>query len=554
METRNCQNCKKSFDIEPDDFSFYEKMKVPAPGVCPGCRFKMKALFRNETTLYSGRNCDFCGKGIITMYNPKSPYKVYCHDCFYSDKWDPKDYAINYDPGKPFIDQLGELLEKVPKINTYITTGDGINVNSEYVNMASGCKNSYLVFNTSVAEDLMYSRGIRDGRDSADIYFGTSFESCYESINIQQSSGVIWGQNVVGCVSSAFLLNCSGLTNCFGCVNLRNKSHCWFNEQLSAEEYNIRINEVLGSHMKMEEMQQKFTDFCSQFPRRENNNIKTVGSTGDYLFECKNIRNSFEVTKGEDSRHIYFSKGLRDSLGTIGYGTASEQLLECVATGHSSRIIGSYGPENCQDVLYGFYIKNCQNVIGCDALKNSKYSILNKEYSKEEYENHRAHIIEELKSFGLYGLIIPPALAPFAYNESIAQDNFPMTKEEVLGLGFRWEDDIQITKGKETFLPEQIPDHIDEVSDEITKEVLRCAKCERNYKITEQELLFYRKMKLPIPHNCFYCRHQNRILRRGEIKFSVRNCSNCDKEISSNLNKEESPIVYCESCYQQEVV
>ena len=34
-ETKTCQNCKNDFIIEPDDFSFYEKMKVPAPTFCP---------------------------------------------------------------------------------------------------------------------------------------------------------------------------------------------------------------------------------------------------------------------------------------------------------------------------------------------------------------------------------------------------------------------------------------------------------------------------------------------------------------------------------------
>ena len=72
-ESRQCQNCKNSFSIEPDDFSFYEKMKVPAPNICPDCRFKMRAMFRNETTLYSGRKCGLCEKNIITMYNPKLP-------------------------------------------------------------------------------------------------------------------------------------------------------------------------------------------------------------------------------------------------------------------------------------------------------------------------------------------------------------------------------------------------------------------------------------------------------------------------------------------------
>ncbi|KKQ23775.1 MAG: hypothetical protein A3G45_02270 [Candidatus Staskawiczbacteria bacterium RIFCSPLOWO2_12_FULL_37_15] len=38
-EIKNCQNCKKDFTIEPDDFAFYEKIKVPPPVNCPRCRF-----------------------------------------------------------------------------------------------------------------------------------------------------------------------------------------------------------------------------------------------------------------------------------------------------------------------------------------------------------------------------------------------------------------------------------------------------------------------------------------------------------------------------------
>ena len=41
-ETKVCQNCKKDFVIEPDDFAFYEKMKVPAPTFCPDCRMTQR--------------------------------------------------------------------------------------------------------------------------------------------------------------------------------------------------------------------------------------------------------------------------------------------------------------------------------------------------------------------------------------------------------------------------------------------------------------------------------------------------------------------------------
>ena len=117
METKKCKKCNIDFTLEQDDFSFYEKMKVPVPSICPDCRFKMRALWRNETTLYSGQKCDMCEKSIITMYNPKSPYKKYCYECFYSEQWNPKDYAMDYDKSRPFFEQMGEFLKKVPKRN-----------------------------------------------------------------------------------------------------------------------------------------------------------------------------------------------------------------------------------------------------------------------------------------------------------------------------------------------------------------------------------------------------------------------------------------------------
>lgn len=553
METKNCQKCTQEFILEKDDLSFYEKMKVPAPNVCPDCRFKTRAMWRNEMTLYSGRKCAMCDKSILSMYNPKSPYKVFCYDCFYSEKWDPKDYAMDYDKSRPFFEQMDIFLKQVPKINLGIASADGPNLNSEYVNMASGCKNCYLVFNTSPAEELLYSRGVRKGLDSSDIYFGINIERCYEGINVQNSSGVIYGQNVNTCVDSMFLLNCSGLTNCFGCVNLKNKSNCFLNEQLSREEYLKKINELKGSYKKMEEARLSFIELTKKTPRRINNNFKNANSTGDYITECKNTKYSFEVSKAENCRYLFSSKNIRDSIGTIGYGTNSEQLLECVATGYSSNVIGSYWAENSSNIMYSFDIRNCHDCIGCDALKNGKNSIFNKEYSKEEYEELKNHIVSELTEKGIHGIIMPTEIAPFGYNETVAQDNLPLTKEEAIASGFRWEDDIQMTTGRETLRPEEIPDQIKDVADSICKEVLICTDCDRNYKITEQELLFYRKMFLPIPRKCFFCRHKDRVRRRGSFKFFSRNCDKCNKETYTNVTKEIAPIMYCEKCYQMEV-
>ncbi len=555
MENRTCIKCSNNFSIDADEFSFYEKMKVPAPHVCPDCRFKMRAVWRNEVSLYSGQKCKMCDKSIISIFNPKSGYIVYCSNCYSSDRWDAKDYAKDYDYERPFFDQLKELTQKMPKSHLYITSGTGPMINSDYTNFVGGLKNCYLVFNSALVEDSAYSRGISSSKEVLDSYFCKNIDQCYEDINCHNSNKLFYSKNSTNCVDSYLLSSCSNLINCFGCVNLRNKSYCYFNEQLTKEEYNSKMESIIGSHKELEKEISKFKDFILQYPYKSGNNLNLVNSIGDYLFDCKNVKYSFEGGNGEDSRYIFSSRDFKDCYDILGYGIKGELLLNCVSVGFASRCIGSFLCENSQELEYSLFCKQSdKNLLGCDGLKNSQYCILNKQYSKEEYEKLREHIVKELTEQGLYGLMLPAELSPFAYNETIGQDNMPMTKDEAISQGFRWEDDIQMTKGKETIQLEEIPDNIKDVQDSITTEVFKCAHCERNYKITEQELFFYKRMNLPIPRICFYCRHQDRILRRGPIKFWDRSCDNCNKSITTNYAPDRPEIIYCEKCYQQEVM
>ena len=61
VENRICQNCKKDFTIEPEDFNFYEKIKVPPPTWCPECRMIRRMNYRNERSLYK-QDCALCKK------------------------------------------------------------------------------------------------------------------------------------------------------------------------------------------------------------------------------------------------------------------------------------------------------------------------------------------------------------------------------------------------------------------------------------------------------------------------------------------------------------
>ena len=187
-----------------------------------------------------------CEKSTISMYGSKSPYTIYCKDCWLSEKWDPFSYGKDYDPQKPFFEQMKELMSRVPKAGIFASEDVGPNINSEYTNFAGGNKNCYFIFNSGPNnEECAYSRGLILCREVLDSYFSNKTEKIYEAINVNLSSGIVWAQNSDNCIDSAFLLNCSNCHNCFGCVNLRHKSYHFFNQPLLRDEYQKRISEII---------------------------------------------------------------------------------------------------------------------------------------------------------------------------------------------------------------------------------------------------------------------------------------------------------------------
>ena len=162
-ETKVCQNCKKDFIIEPDDFVFYEKMKVPAPLCCPQCRQQKRILIRNFKTLYR-RNSDKSGKSIISMYSIKVPFPVWSHDEWWQDDWDVHSYSKDIDFTKPFFPQLKSLWDVVPRYAVINTNS----VNCIYSNGILNGKNCYFIFGSVDCEDCSYGHIVWNSKDCVD--------------------------------------------------------------------------------------------------------------------------------------------------------------------------------------------------------------------------------------------------------------------------------------------------------------------------------------------------------------------------------------------------
>ncbi|MFA6190628.1 MAG: hypothetical protein WC711_03950, partial [Candidatus Staskawiczbacteria bacterium] len=150
-ENKVCQNCKQDFIIEPDDFAFYEKMKVPAPTFCSECRLQRRLSWRNEWKLF--RKKDIHGKEIFSIFQGDSPVKILEVAEWYSDSFDPLSYSKDYDFSKPFFEQFKELFYQVPLMSRSLTNP----VRSDYCMNATDPKDCYLTFAVSYVENSAYS-------------------------------------------------------------------------------------------------------------------------------------------------------------------------------------------------------------------------------------------------------------------------------------------------------------------------------------------------------------------------------------------------------------
>ena len=91
-ETRECLHCKKPFTVEPEDFNFYEQMKVPPPTWCPECRVMRRMIWRNDWHLFKKQEA-LKGESIFSFFPPEAPVKIYERDYYWSDAWNAADYA-----------------------------------------------------------------------------------------------------------------------------------------------------------------------------------------------------------------------------------------------------------------------------------------------------------------------------------------------------------------------------------------------------------------------------------------------------------------------------
>jgi hypothetical protein len=376
-----------------------------------------------------------------------------------------------------------------------------------------------------------------------------------------------------GCVDVYYSFDCRNCQNCIGCVGLRNKNYCIFNKQYTKEDFLIRKEELkIGSYISQKNILDKLNILMLKHPRKYIHTMKSDNISGDYIFGSKNVKNSFTSYHGYDVKYSQDVRNTKDAYDVLVANFTEGLMYEDAICGLQSSQI-KFSVEcypSCLNLTYCAFCSGSSNLFGCVGLRNKEYCIFNRQYTKEEYfemvEKIKKHMNEMLykddsNNIYKYGEFFPSHFSPFAYNDTIAQEYFSLNEKIAKEKKYEWRN-LEKREHEMTLFNSDIPDHIDDVTEDILKENIECEdkeicnhNCSKAFRIISLELVFYKKNKIPLPRKCPNCRHYERISSRNPVKLWHRSCmkEGCQNEFETSYSPDRPEIVYCEKCYQQEV-
>lgn len=560
--TRTCawsgvhQYCEGDFNVVAEDIEFYKMFRVPVSKYCPTCR-RLRRFGHLGFLKFFKRECNAPGhtESMLSVFPEECPFPVYDYKYFGSDEFDALDFGRDYVEGVSPMNQLFEL-RKVAPIPSFLNR-ESSSINSEYSSGGRNSKNCYYTSGVFSSEDIWYSNLVHKSREIMDSRSIAECDTVYEMYEGENLYKVRYGFFNKDCSDCTLIFDCRNCTDCFGCVNLRNKRYCVFNEQLSKEDYEkfIKDNTPL-SFKKLNEYKQKFWDLVKILPLNASRNLNVKNVSGVVVQSSQNLFDVSDIKYSENVRHSDSALHHKDSMDIIFSGGNSHNLYMCVNIGsQSSNVKFSVSAKFCTDCEFIFNCKNVMNCFMCYGLENKSYCILNKQYEPEEYWELVDKIKSNMIQSGEYGESLELKFSPQAYNFSLASRSFPIGNETALKLGVYIAKDPETNVGDmEIINVKDLPDTIEQVDDSILDKAIKCEETGKPFKITQTELDFYRKLKLPLPrvHPTVRIEKKYSFSPPGTTIFT--NCVKCNKGIQSIFNPKDGFNLYCEFCYQQEVI
>ena len=460
-------------------------------------------------------------------------------------------YGRDFDFNKTFFEQFEELLTEFPWPSLRVERSE----NCEYNNDMSDCKNCYLCARTHMSSDMLYCYRGNKSSDSMDCYqVHNNSQYCYECVECGSCYNSRYLYFCSKCMDSYFLRDCHDCQNCFMCTNQRKKQYMWKNEQLTKEEYEKHLGEIdFSSHAVVQQLIGEFASMQKDAVKR-NSTVKSGDLWGDNIINTSNCYFCFAVKNVQDCRYAFNVKNYSSSMDLYSGGRNSELVYYATSTTGSYNCKFCVRAFNSTNVTYGMFIHASKNIFGCIGIRNGEYCILNKKYSKEEYEDLIPRIIAKMTEDGAWGEFFPARFSPFGYNQTVAHEYMPLEKETALQQGFNWSDFEQPMPQVEKVIddPSQLPDRVDDIPDDVLQWAIRCEKTGKPYRIVPQEMKFYRDHKIPLPRLCPDERHLARFSYINPLQLRASQCAKCGTDMMETSYPQGTENIWCNDCYTKE--
>ncbi len=464
---------------------------------------------------------------LITPFCPHSNYNIVTPAVFEEIRSNYYDFWIDYswDFWKDFM-RIAQNIS-YPCISSWWN-----NQNSKYAHKVMYWNNCYLSFEVCDSDTVLYSVNVKDY--CKNIYnwmmIWDHSENIYQSIWIYQSSFVFYSKFIFNSSDIWLSTNLVWCHECISCEFLENKTYCIKNKQYSKDEYYKLKSEILSQKDKFNEIFLNLNLWTWQLISK-NSDWKFLIKTNNvenwyFVYNINNWRNLIFAWVAEWNNNFYDSSSCWaprwDNYYWVTWAWWWDNYYIWI------EVIG------WSDIYYSYYLENCSYCIWCVWLKNKSYCILNKEYTKEEWEKLAVKIFEQMEKDWTLWDFFPWKINPFYFNDTAAyliDDSF--TKQEIEKDWYMWRDEevkVDIPEGADIVysckfgatspltrgelrgvLDTEIRGNINDyqwydsnwnwqINPEILKKVIK-DKNWNYYRIVKLEYDFLMKYELPIPEN-----------------------------------------------------
>lgn len=294
-----------------------------------------------------------------------------------------------------FYQELKRVILSHPKRPAQVMNSE----NCEYGNYIYYSKNLYHCFDCGQCTDGARLFDTWQSANCVDCDYSKESERCFECVDANKcfnSNYLTYCQNVS---DSYYSVDCTACHDIFGCVRLKSKSFCIFNRQLTQEEYREKVAKL--KQLPPEKIFPIVNEILSKHPMTQTHEKQNENSPfGNYISYNRNSYLCFDATRNEFCGYLYDTSDNKYSydITQSSHCEMSLEVTDSTLIFNCEYVIFS---KNCIDSTYLVDCLNVKNSLGCVMLEHKQYCILNRQFSKEEYDRISKPLLAELRQKNL---------------------------------------------------------------------------------------------------------------------------------------------------------